>query len=243
MGRRTYCSDECYGEYVAARERVRQKRRMQACNRCGGEKELGTQGGRYCAECRRVIADQHQAFEYERGRRRALKEMHARLDAGERVARRTLDVPDTDKWCPRCQSILPKSSFPVHKKGIGGYCIPCQRAYNSERRMRINFGMSWDDYALLLNVQDGRCAICNGRPRKNMLAIDHDHKTGEIRGLLCSRCNHRLLGSANDSPARLRRAADYLEQFLPRDVFGQRRFVPGFGHEEREPLEDDGGRP
>src|SRR6185369_8650939 len=106
---------------------------------------------------------------------------------------------------------------------------PCQRFYNTERRIRIVFGMSWDDYEMLLACQDGRCAICGGRPRRSLLAIDHDHKSGEIRGLLCSRCNHKLLGAANDDPARLRKAADYLEQFGPREVFGEPRYAPGYG--------------
>jgi len=97
-----------------------------------------------------------------------------------------------------------------------------------ERRLRLTFGLTWDEYDFLLGCQGGVCAICSGRPRKYALAVDHDHKTGEIRGLLCSRCNHKLLGSANDDPARLRKAADYLEEFGPREVFGQRRFIPGF---------------
>jgi len=65
-------------------------------------------------------------------------------------------------------------------------------------------------YYALLAVQDGRCAICGNRPRTRALHLDHNHKTGLTRGLLCSRCNHGLLGSAHESAVILQRAIDYL---------------------------------
>jgi hypothetical protein len=43
------------------------------------------------------------------------------------------------------------------------------------------------------------------------LAIDHDHETGVVRGLLCGQCNHQLLGGSHDSIERLRLAITYLE--------------------------------
>jgi hypothetical protein len=228
-GRVSYCGDQCSALAKADRGRANQASRMAACRRCQGPKELGTRGGKYCAECRRVIGDTAAQIEHERGRRRALKKLNQRVDSGQRVARRTIDAPPGTKWCARCQEYKPMTSFPAR----GGtkaatYCKPCQRFYNSERRLKLTFGITWDEYDLLLSCQDGRCAICGGKPRKYLFAVDHDHKTGEIRGLLCSRCNHKLLGSANDDPARLRKAADYLEQFAPREVFGERKIVPGF---------------
>lgn len=66
------------------------------------------------------------------------------------------------------------------------------------REIYRKFGLTRDDYNKILQIQGGTCAICNRspekiRPRRN-LAVDHNHKTGEIRGLLCYRCNHVLLG-------------------------------------------------
>lgn len=64
--------------------------------------------------------------------------------------------------------------------------------------------------------QQGRCAICEttmrigGKPGMDQEHVDHDHTTGEVRGLLCSRCNTSI-GKFNDDPALLRRAADYIE--------------------------------
>lgn len=231
-GRTTYCSDECAAIATTERTRARDDKRIASCQRCQGPKEPGIRGGKYCAECRRIIADSTQHAEYERGRRRNLANIAAKIAAGEPVKSRTKDAPAGQKWCARCQEFRPHSSFSKRADGGGGgfapYCKPCQRSYNRERWIRVNFGLTWDEYEQLLACQDFRCAICGGKPRKNALSVDHDHKTGEIRGLLCSRCNHRLLGSANDDPARLRKAADYLEQYGPREVYGQPRYVPGF---------------
>lgn len=63
------------------------------------------------------------------------------------------------------------------------------------------YGLAAGDYERLLVAQGGRCAICRARPKSKRLAVDHDHKTGAVRGLLCSRCNHDLMGSAWDSMA------------------------------------------
>lgn len=230
-GRTKYCSDKCASQAYAARELSRRQARMKACRRCNGPKEPGTRGGKYCDECRRIIADQSTAVEAERKRRTHIESLGERIASGWDIRRRTVDIPDGHKWCARCQEARPLSSFSGTKK-LSAYCKPCQRIYNSEYRIKINFGLTWDEYDALLVAQDGRCAICGGRPRKNLLAVDHDHKTGEVRGLLCSRCNHRLLGSANDDPARLRKAADYLESFTPRETLGRAHLVPGFEGKE-----------
>ena len=57
--------------------------------------------------------------------------------------------------------------------------------------------------------QGERCAVCNGRTAR--LNVDHDHKTGRVRGLLCYKCNSAL-GSMGDDPTRLRAAIRYLEK-------------------------------
>lgn len=185
-------------------------------------------GSKYCAECRLVIADSSAHREYERARRRTIRETTAKLSDGKRVKRRIADAPPGQKWCARCQAFRRVTSFALLKEGRrAAYCLPCQRSYNQERRIRLSWGLTWEEYEQLLDGQGGRCAICEGQPRKNALCVDHDHKTGEIRGLLCKRCNHRLLGAANDDPARLRKAADYLETGTARSIFGEPRLVPG----------------
>lgn len=69
------------------------------------------------------------------------------------------------------------------------------------------YGITLDTYAQLLAAQGGTCAACDRHPdgeRHKVLHVDHDHKTGAIRGLLCSRCN-TALGLVEDDPVRLHR--------------------------------------
>ena len=61
--------------------------------------------------------------------------------------------------------------------------------------------------------QDGLCAICGRKPRGRKLSLDHDHKTGFFRGLLCVNCNF-MLSFACDDPYTLRSGAVYLERTL-----------------------------
>lgn len=82
-----------------------------------------------------------------------------------------------------------------------------------ERHLRYKYGITEEQYNYLLERQQGCCAICL-RPAEEFprrLAVDHNHKTGEIRGALCNYCNHRIIGRHTDSDL-LRRMAEYLEQ-------------------------------
>lgn len=83
--------------------------------------------------------------------------------------------------------------------------------------LRYHYSLTVDDYLALLTIQGGKCAICgvaqNDHGRWRRLNLDHDHKTGRVRGLLCTKCNSAL-GYFSDTPGRLRRAADYLEGAL-----------------------------
>jgi len=53
-------------------------------------------------------------------------------------------------------------------------------------------GISDDDYQQLLEEQEGGCAICGAPPKTRRLSVDHNHRTGKVRGLLCFRCNRGL---------------------------------------------------
>jgi hypothetical protein len=72
-------------------------------------------------------------------------------------------------------------------------------------------GVSHEEYLDTLAAQDGHCALCPSRPRTRSLHVDHDHRTGKIRGLLCYRCN-RALPHYLDA-AWLERAAGYVRRF------------------------------
>ncbi len=76
--------------------------------------------------------------------------------------------------------------------------------------LRKLYGMTVEEYDALFKKQGGRCAICGNIPNGKALAVDHDHNTGRVRGLLCDDCNLGL-GKFQDSPAILAKAALYLE--------------------------------
>jgi hypothetical protein len=76
-----------------------------------------------------------------------------------------------------------------------------------------SYGITQEQYDRWLAEQSGRCAICRGlaeESRYGVLAVDHCHNKGHVRGLLCDRCN-MLLGRWKHDPELLRRAAEYLE--------------------------------
>jgi hypothetical protein len=80
------------------------------------------------------------------------------------------------------------------------------------RHLKDRYGITIEEYDLLVQAQNGRCAICgttNPGGRKVRFCVDHDHITGKIRGLLCSPCN-RALGGFHDDPQLLRVAINYL---------------------------------
>jgi hypothetical protein len=90
-----------------------------------------------------------------------------------------------------------------------------RKAEERDAYLRRTFGITQADYDALLDAQGGGCAICGKRPGKIALHVDHDHETGEIRGLLCVGCNNAL-GRFHDDVALLLRAIGYVEDELPR---------------------------
>lgn len=82
-------------------------------------------------------------------------------------------------------------------------------------RLLFKYGLTLEDYDRMLRAQNGVCAICSLPERSKSrngtiqpLAIDHDHETGQVRGLLCARCN-AVLGWI-ETPGQLDAALDYL---------------------------------
>lgn len=72
------------------------------------------------------------------------------------------------------------------------------------------YGITKAQYERMVKKQKGRCAVCGDRPKRR-LHVDHDHETGEIRGLLCSGCNGGL-GLFKDSIPNLQAAIQYLSE-------------------------------
>lgn len=92
-----------------------------------------------------------------------------------------------------------------------------ETAKRSVRRayLKAEYGMTLEQYDEMLSHQDGVCAVCKSQCVVGIrLAVDHDHATGRIRGLLCVKCN-RGIGSFDDDPERLIAASRYLDVAVP----------------------------
>jgi Recombination endonuclease VII len=87
-----------------------------------------------------------------------------------------------------------------------------ERARMRHRSRERMYGIAPEEYQALLEAQEGLCAVCgNGPTGRRLLSVDHDHVTGEVRGLLCNRCNP-MLGYARDDVAVLQAAIEYLSR-------------------------------
>lgn len=131
--------------------------------------------------------------------------------------------------CNICNLEKPKSSFVKRlnrKKGIQAYCKDChnvRRKKNySTKYMRNydlvkNYGITSEHYNQLSLNQNNSCGICNihiskiNKKHKKYLCVDHCHKTGVIRGLLCDSCN-RGIGLLKDNTGILKNAIKYLRK-------------------------------
>lgn len=112
--------------------------------------------------------------------------------------------------CPRCQQAFGQKEFYSAKGRRYTYCRTCRNKYQSEYRKVHQYGISDRMYEARLKMQKGGCAICGKPPdARKKLAIDHNHQTGEVRGLLCLNCNHAL-GLLEDDVRRLKLAIRYL---------------------------------
>lgn len=89
------------------------------------------------------------------------------------------------------------------------------RRSTRHRALMKKYSITLTDYESLLDMQGGVCAICrtdtrDGRERD--MPVDHDHATGQVRGILCDRCN-RTIGLFQDDPEIIARAITYLRKW------------------------------
>lgn len=136
------------------------------------------------------------------------------------------------KLCKKCGCEKPEDEFrPMARTGKNKnyrrtFCRSCDREYERvERRdyrknwqLQKTYGITLDEYHEMFNAQGGVCAICR-KPEADstnglvhMLAVDHDHENGNVRALLCKKCNTALGLFAHDLNL-LRRAFEYLELY------------------------------
>jgi hypothetical protein len=133
------------------------------------------------------------------------------------------------KECGKCKEILPLDSFGKDKPrpdGLSPYCRSCKRGMQRKyykasperyraRNYRDSYGITLEQYDEMLAEQGGCCANpgCNKQEPGGIgrFHVDHNHTTGEVRGLLCHGCNTSA-GLCQDNPVVLQGLANYLEE-------------------------------
>jgi hypothetical protein len=132
------------------------------------------------------------------------------------------------KYCASCAEIKPFEEFGRNRADPSGrttYCKPCHNRVMAENKtknhgsvrgyqLKRRYGLTEAEVEAFGERQGGLCTICLYR---RPLHVDHDHASGDYRGLLCFRCNGGL-GQFKDDTAVIRRAVDYLEGRLGKPV-------------------------
>jgi RNase P subunit RPR2 len=135
------------------------------------------------------------------------------------------NTPPTMKKCNMCQTVKPLTDYHYNVKNGENYryaqsrCKECdiirrEKYRETAKKQRVGqyrlqkYGLTEGEYQDLVLFQNNICAICN-KPNNKTLNIDHDHKTGKVRGLLCHYCNIGL-GLFKDDIDVLNKAINYL---------------------------------
>lgn len=120
------------------------------------------------------------------------------------------------KTCTVCQQTksIEEYYFRTDSNKYRNTCKECLKNDIENSRLKRKYGITTEEYERILKEQDGCCKICGSdsyqfHNKDKKLAVDHDHNTGKIRGLLCSPCN-RGLGYFMDSKDLLKKAIEYL---------------------------------
>ena len=208
------------------------------CKKCGIDKELddfqkannkcGYESS--CKDCRNKR-------NYKLRRKR-------RIENGLPVRTQTLEARELlkqyKKYCPKCKKVKDLDEFSTMKKGSGiaSHCKLCAKEmlktyYKGEKGNKVKkqtyirdkiklknsklikkFGITLNEYNIMLNNQNNGCAICHRTEEENkkMLAVDHSHETNKNRALLCSSCNI-LIGFIEKNKLNIDDVKNYLNTY------------------------------
>jgi len=131
-------------------------------------------------------------------------------------------APDADGnyRCSKCREWKPPSAFnksKSQKSGLSYACRVCMRVDVRKYNLPAKYGITAAQFAEKLLIQGGKCACCSIQfqfdgNKANRPCVDHNHISGEIRDLLCGKCN-LAAGNVNDSSERAEQLASYLKKW------------------------------
>ncbi len=131
-------------------------------------------------------------------------------------------TPDSngDYRCSRCREWKPTSAFNKNrnqKSGLNYMCRDCSTAHVRSLNLPAKYGITTADFAEMLLKQGGKCDCCGSQfamegRKADRPCVDHNHKTGEVRSLLCGRCN-LAAGNVLDSSDMADKLAAYLRKW------------------------------
>jgi hypothetical protein len=139
------------------------------------------------------------------------------------------------KKCTKCGEQKPLSEFhkdKTAKMGIRSICKKCYSSFhanyyenntkkvkekNKKQWLKRKYNMEVTEFERIKTSQNSCCGICKTKLEDGHLVhVDHDHKTGKVRGILCRWCNTGL-GNFKDSLSSLKSALSYLEKYSSKD--------------------------
>lgn len=130
-----------------------------------------------------------------------------------RATKAKWEAKNREKHLAARRAYWAKNADKMHAKARASRKTNPRRA--REYDVREHYGLAPEQLRSLESAHGDRCAICRNEGNGRALCVDHDHSTGEVRGLLCAGCN-AAIGMMKDSPLRLRAAAAYLDRRQPK---------------------------
>lgn len=153
----------------------------------------------YQYKCRSCVAAYKQSPE---GRKAAADYRASHPQKGRSESQKRYDAKNRDRLLPKRREHM-RLARKEHTEEF--------RERDRKKGLLKNYGITVDEYDRMFEAQGGVCATC-GKPNKSKygyLSVDHDHKTGKVRGLLCHRCN-AALGQVYDDVSILQKLIEYL---------------------------------
>lgn len=156
-----------------------------------------------CIEARRGIAMRNKRGRSSVRSSEDQKRAEAALIAGEKTY-------SAQKSCPKGH---------IMRRVSTNNCVECEYDSNRKRRDAVRwarykklYNLSADDFHRMMEEQNGLCKICDVQLTLAMIHVDHCHRSGIVRGILCSRCN-QAIGLMDEDASRFDKAKQYLMRF------------------------------